>query len=181
MSDHQCGKPGRLRRGGGVAASLRSREGMGARHRGWAGLACRGDQYSCRPHGRASGALTIAFDALGPTYMQTGLAPGLMHRVAVIGAGTLDSLPHNGASSRCLPFVDRGTAKAIRDIVMTAIVGPNSLVAALDWGRERRGVTRSAHSGNNNHSHSLCFHASVPVIRIVLAVPVLQEKKLFRC
>jgi H+/gluconate symporter-like permease len=29
--------------------------------------------------------------------MQTGLDPGLMHRVAVIGAGTLDSLPHNGA------------------------------------------------------------------------------------
>jgi hypothetical protein len=29
--------------------------------------------------------------------MQIGLDPGLMHRVAVIGAGTLDSLPHNGA------------------------------------------------------------------------------------
>jgi H+/gluconate symporter-like permease len=29
--------------------------------------------------------------------MQTGFDPGLMHRVAVIGAGTLDSLPHNGA------------------------------------------------------------------------------------
>ena len=28
---------------------------------------------------------------------QTGLDPALMHRVAVIGAGTLDSLPHNGA------------------------------------------------------------------------------------
>jgi H+/gluconate symporter-like permease len=47
--------------------------------------------------GSASGGLTIALDALGPTYMQTGLDPGLMHRVAVIGAGTLDSLPHNGA------------------------------------------------------------------------------------
>ena len=47
--------------------------------------------------GSASGGLTIALDALGPTYMQTGLDPSLMHRVAVIGAGTLDSLPHNGA------------------------------------------------------------------------------------
>jgi Mg2+/citrate symporter len=47
--------------------------------------------------GSASGGLTIALDALGPTYMQTGFDPGLMHRVAVIGAGTLDSLPHNGA------------------------------------------------------------------------------------
>ena len=51
--------------------------------------------------GSASGGLTIALDALGSTYMQlaaqTGINPALMHRVAVIGSGTLDSLPHNGA------------------------------------------------------------------------------------
>ena len=51
--------------------------------------------------GSASGGLTIALDALGATYLrlaaETGIDPGLMHRVAVIGAGTLDSLPHNGA------------------------------------------------------------------------------------
>ncbi len=51
--------------------------------------------------GSASGGLTIALDALGRTYLQlaatTGIDPALMHRVAVIGAGTLDSLPHNGA------------------------------------------------------------------------------------
>ena len=51
--------------------------------------------------GSASGGLTIALDALGATYMaiaaQIGLNPALMHRVAVIGSGTLDSLPHNGA------------------------------------------------------------------------------------
>ena len=45
--------------------------------------------------------MTIALDALGQTYMtiaaQTGLSPALMHRVAVIGSGTLDILPHNGA------------------------------------------------------------------------------------
>ena len=51
--------------------------------------------------GSASGGLTIALDALGPTYMRLaaehGIDPALLHRVAVIGAGTLDSLPHNGA------------------------------------------------------------------------------------
>ena len=51
--------------------------------------------------GSASGGLTIALDALGATYMrlaaEQGIDPGLLHRVAVIGAGTLDSLPHNGA------------------------------------------------------------------------------------
>ncbi len=51
--------------------------------------------------GSASGGLTIALDALGSTYLriagEQGIDPGLLHRVAVIGAGTLDSLPHNGA------------------------------------------------------------------------------------
>ena len=51
--------------------------------------------------GSASGGLTIALDALGATYMkiaaETGLNPALMHRVAVIGSGTLNLLPHNGA------------------------------------------------------------------------------------
>ena len=51
--------------------------------------------------GSASGGLTIALDALGGTYLQLaaerGIDPALLHRVAVIGAGTLDSLPHNGA------------------------------------------------------------------------------------
>jgi H+/gluconate symporter-like permease len=51
--------------------------------------------------GSASGGLTIALDALGSTYLkiahEEGINPGLLHRVAVIGAGTLDSLPHNGA------------------------------------------------------------------------------------
>ena len=51
--------------------------------------------------GSASGGLTIALEALGGPFMQMAsdlkIDPALMHRVAVIGAGTLDSLPHNGA------------------------------------------------------------------------------------
>jgi H+/gluconate symporter-like permease len=47
--------------------------------------------------GSASGGLTIALEALGATYVALanaiGLDPALLHRVAVIGAGTLDSLP----------------------------------------------------------------------------------------
>jgi H+/gluconate symporter-like permease len=49
--------------------------------------------------GSASGALTIVLDALGETYMrlaaEQGIDPALLHRVAVIGSSTLDSLPHN--------------------------------------------------------------------------------------
>jgi H+/gluconate symporter-like permease len=50
--------------------------------------------------------LTIALDALGATYLkraaQIGMDPALLHRVAVIGSGTLDSLPHNGAVATLL-------------------------------------------------------------------------------
>ena len=52
--------------------------------------------------GSASGGLTVPLDALGPTYMQTRLDPGLMHRVAVIGAGTLDTCRTTARWSRLL-------------------------------------------------------------------------------
>ena len=73
--------------------------------------------------GSASGGLTIALDALGPTYMRLaaehGIDPALMHRVAVIGAGTLDSLPHNGAVVTLLAVCGSTHAKSYLDIVMT--------------------------------------------------------------
>jgi H+/gluconate symporter-like permease len=77
--------------------------------------------------GSASGGLTIALDALGPTYMklaaETGLDPALMHRVAVIGSGTLDSLPHNGAVVTLLSVCGVSHKDGYLDIVMAAIVG----------------------------------------------------------
>ncbi len=77
--------------------------------------------------GSASGGLTIALDALGPTYMnlaaQHGIDPALLHRVAVIGAGTLDSLPHNGAIVSVLAVCGTTHRESYFDIVMVAIVG----------------------------------------------------------
>lgn len=89
--------------------------------------------------GSASGGLTIALDALGPTYMQiaaeTGISPSLMHRVAVIGAGTLDSLPHNGAVVTLLAVCGSNHRDSYFDIVMTAIVGALiALVAVIVLG-----------------------------------------------
>jgi H+/gluconate symporter-like permease len=77
--------------------------------------------------GSASGGLTIALDALGGTYMQIaaelGIDPALMHRVAVIGAGTLDSLPHNGAVVTLLAVCGSTHKDSYFDIVMVGIVG----------------------------------------------------------
>ncbi len=77
--------------------------------------------------GSASGGLTIALDALGATYMriaaEAGIDPAVMHRVAVIGAGTLDSLPHNGAVVTLLAVCGTTHRDSYFDIVMVAIVG----------------------------------------------------------
>ena len=78
--------------------------------------------------GSASGGLTIALDALGPSYMkiaaEIGLDPGLMHRVAVIGAGTLDSLPHNGSVVTLLAVCGATHRGSYGNIVVAGIVGP---------------------------------------------------------
>ncbi len=76
--------------------------------------------------GSASGGLTIALGALGETYMQLaatyGIDPALMHRVAVIGAGSLDSLPHNGAVVTLLAVCGATHRQSYFDIVMVGIV-----------------------------------------------------------
>jgi H+/gluconate symporter-like permease len=77
--------------------------------------------------GSASGGLTIALEALGSTYVQLaaelGIDPALMHRVAVIAAGTLDSLPHNGAVVTLLAVCGATHKESYFDMVMVAIVG----------------------------------------------------------
>ncbi|MGY3077165.1 H+/gluconate symporter-like permease [Bradyrhizobium sp. LM6.10] len=83
--------------------------------------------------GSASGGLTIALDALGPTYVdlaaRTGVDLSLMHRVAVIGSGTLDILPHNGAVVSLLAICGLTHRDSYFDIVMVGIV--TSLLALV--------------------------------------------------
>ena len=78
--------------------------------------------------GSASGGLTIALDALGATYMRLaaehGIDPALLHRIAVMSAGTLDSLPQNGAVVTMLSVCGTTHSQSYLDIVMAAIVGP---------------------------------------------------------
>ena len=85
--------------------------------------------------GSASGGLTIALDALGATYMrlaaQHGIDPGLLHRIVVMSAGTLDSLPQNGAVVTVLSVCGTTHSESYFDIVMAAIVGPIIALAAV--------------------------------------------------
>jgi H+/gluconate symporter-like permease len=77
--------------------------------------------------GSASGGLSIALDALGETYLrlagEQGIDPALLHRVAVMSAGTLDSLPHNGAVVTLLAVCGASHRNAYMDVFVVAIVG----------------------------------------------------------
>lgn len=85
--------------------------------------------------GSASGGMTIALDALGSTYMriaaEQGIDPALMHRVATIGSGTLDSLPHNGAVVTLLAVCGSTHRESYLDIVMVGIVSALIALAAV--------------------------------------------------
>jgi H+/gluconate symporter-like permease len=85
--------------------------------------------------GSASGGMTIALDALGSTYMalaaETGLDPAVLHRVAVMSAGTLDSLPHNGAVVTLLAVCGSTHKDSYFDIVMAVIIGPIVALVAV--------------------------------------------------
>jgi H+/gluconate symporter-like permease len=85
--------------------------------------------------GSASGGLTIALDALGETYLrlasELNIDPALLHRVAVLSAGTLDSLPHNGAVVTLLAVCGVTHREGYFDILMVAIVGALIALAAV--------------------------------------------------
>ncbi|MFK8249861.1 GntP family permease [Ancylobacter terrae] len=89
--------------------------------------------------GSASGGMTIALDALGATYLklatEVGIDPALLHRVAVMSAGTLDSLPHSGAVVTLLAVCGSTPKKSYFDVVMVAIVGALlALIAVIALG-----------------------------------------------
>lgn len=89
--------------------------------------------------GSASGGMTIALEALGPIYLQIasqqGIDPALLHRIAVMSAGTLDSLPHNGAVITLLAVCGSTHRKSYIDIVMCCVVSAMlALIAVIILG-----------------------------------------------
>jgi H+/gluconate symporter-like permease len=89
--------------------------------------------------GSASGGLTIALDALGETFLRIaaehGIDPALLHRVAVLSCGTLDSLPHNGAVVTLLAVCGSTHRESYLDLCMVAVAGAVlALVAVIVLG-----------------------------------------------
>jgi H+/gluconate symporter-like permease len=84
--------------------------------------------------GSASGGLSIALGALGETYLQNaqamGIDPQVLHRIATMACGGLDSLPHNGAVITLLTITGLTHRESYADIGMCTVVIPIVAVAA---------------------------------------------------
>lgn len=90
--------------------------------------------------GSASGGMSIALEALAPQYlekaMSIGMNPELLHRVASLASGGLDTLPHNGAVLTLLAVSNCKHKDSYIDICVTSCVIPVivSLVVSFVWG-----------------------------------------------
>lgn len=78
--------------------------------------------------GSASGGLSIAMEALGETYYQralaTGINPELLHRIASMSCGGLDSLPHNGALITLLIICGVTHRQSYQDVAVVTVLCP---------------------------------------------------------
>ena len=78
--------------------------------------------------GSSSGGLGIALEALGQNYLelanQIGMNPGILHRVAAVASGGLDSLPHCGGIVTMLMVCSMTHKESYKDMGMTTVVIP---------------------------------------------------------
>lgn len=78
--------------------------------------------------GSASGGMSIALDALGPTFVALAQSAGVsldaMHRVTAVASGALDALPHNGAVITLLAVCQLTHRDSYFDVFMTSMVAP---------------------------------------------------------
>ena len=85
--------------------------------------------------GSSSGGLSIALSTLGEDYLRmavaAGIDPELMHRVAVMAAGGLDTLPHSGAVITLLAICGLTHKQSYLNIAMVTIIIPLIAVVAV--------------------------------------------------
>lgn len=85
--------------------------------------------------GSASGGLSIALNTMGETYknlaIDNGISLELMHRVASMASGALDSLPHNGAVITIITLCGLTHKQSYYDMFIVAVVIPLIALAGL--------------------------------------------------
>lgn len=89
--------------------------------------------------GSASGGMSIALKTLGAQYLEmanaAGVSPQLLHRVAAMASGCLDTLPHNGAVISLLAICGLTHRESYKFIFFNTVVFPLlALVAVIFLG-----------------------------------------------
>lgn len=85
--------------------------------------------------GSASGGMSIALNALGGEFttmaQAAGISPELLHRVATMASGCMDTLPHNGAVISLLVICGLTHKASYKYIAMNTVVFPLVALAAV--------------------------------------------------
>ncbi|MET3292221.1 UNVERIFIED_CONTAM: H+/gluconate symporter-like permease [Brevibacillus sp. OAP136] len=76
--------------------------------------------------GSASGGLSIALEVMGKQYLElaqaAGISPELLHRIASMASGGMDTLPHNGAVITLLAITGLTHRQAYKDIFAVTVI-----------------------------------------------------------
>ena len=89
--------------------------------------------------GSSSGGMSIALQTLGADYLAmanaAGISPELLHRIAALAAGCLDTLPHSGAIITLLAICGMTHKQSYGNVAMCTVVIPMvSVVVAITLG-----------------------------------------------
>jgi len=74
--------------------------------------------------GSASGGLTIALELFGETFISWGYTPEIIHRVASIACGGLDTLPWNGTVVMLFALSGVSYKKGYKHVAMETVILP---------------------------------------------------------
>ncbi len=81
--------------------------------------------------GSASGGLQIFMQTMAPAYLDMGIKPEVLHRIATMASGGFDSLPHCGAIIAMLTITGLTHRDAYRDVGIITVVIPVLVTLAM--------------------------------------------------
>lgn len=85
--------------------------------------------------GSGSGGLTLALETLAPKYLEMGVNPGVLHKIASCACITLDSLPHNGVMVTVLACCGLTHKEGYRYLgIITVVLAIVALIFAIILG-----------------------------------------------
>lgn len=74
--------------------------------------------------GSASGGLQIFMQSLAEQYLALGIPPDVLHRIATVASGCIDSLPHSGGVVASLSIMRVTYKEGYKDLAMVTVVIP---------------------------------------------------------